>query len=281
MLQVFNEYDRLNRVMVGPADTLPPLTPINPVQAFYYPTDPPRIEKLIAEHRKLVETLTAHGVEVVWASNVAGCDQRDIRDIATVVGTKLLVCRVREGIRKCEIGGLDRLLHDLDSASIVLCTEGWLEGGDIVIDQETLFVGIGKRSDQKGFEFVQSAFGDDFDVVPLPLLAENVLHLDTVFSVVSPGLAVAYLETFDERSLKFLRQRYSLLPISVSEQFHLAANILAIDPRSVVFDATQNTRVAQELESFGLEVVDVGFSETNKIGGSFRCATLPLHRGSR
>ncbi len=277
-LRVFTEYECLREVVVGFADTLPPLTPINAIQAHYYSTDPPKIEKLVTEHAHLVSALQDNGVRVVWATDVPECDQRDIRDIAAVVGTKMLICRVKEDIRKCEVGGLEQLVGSLAPTEVIWCTEGFLEGGDIVLDGTRLLVGIGKRTNLAGFEFVRAKFSDQFDVVPLSLLGDHALHLDTVFSIVSDGLAVAYPSAIDEQSRIFLSRRYHLIEITEDEQFRLAANILAINPHKVIVDVTRNARVAVELANCGLEVVDIGFSETNKIGGSFRCATLPLRR---
>ena len=43
-LSVFNEYSKLKKVLVGLADTLPPLTPINSTQKYYYNFDPPKMK---------------------------------------------------------------------------------------------------------------------------------------------------------------------------------------------------------------------------------------------
>jgi N-dimethylarginine dimethylaminohydrolase len=277
---VYNEYEQLERVMLGPAHSLPPLIPINATQEFYYSNDPPILEKLQAEQENFVEAVRKNGVKVEWATIVPDCDQRDIRDLAAVIGTKLLICSPKENIRKCEIDGLRMLAESIDENNIVRCREGLIEGGDIIVDSDTLLIGIGKRTNCEAFEFVQRFFGTEFDIIPLRISGPYSLHLDTVFSIISKHRAIAYAGAFDSETLSFLRRRYDLIEVTEHEQFQLATNVLVINPQTLVADKAKNPRLTIELERIGINILDVSFSEANKLGGSFHCASLPLYRVS-
>ncbi len=276
-LSVYNEYGKLRKVMVGPANTLPPYKPINEIQRYYYPSSFPKLDLLIAEHKKFVDTLEANGVEVIFAVDIPGCDQRDIRDIGIVVNSKFLVCRVIEKTRECEVRGLEDLLTNLDFDEKVFCEDGYIEGGDIIIEGDTLYIGIGKRTNEVGFELIKKRFGNKFNVIPLPIVDEHS-HLDTIFNVFSPGLAIMYPQGLKEETRNILNDRYQVIKVTEEEQFQLATNILAVSPSKVIMDAERHPRIAGEIQKKGLKILNVGFSETNKIGGSFRCGSLPLFR---
>jgi N-dimethylarginine dimethylaminohydrolase len=277
-LNVYTEYGKLRKVIVGPADTLPPLTShINAIQEYYFPTNPPKLEKIIREHKRFVEVLKANGTEVIYAKKIAGCDQRDIRDIGIVLNSKYLVCRVIEKIRECEVNGLNDFLKTLNKDEIVRCEEGYIEGGDLIIDKDSLYVGIGQRTNNDGYELIKNKFGEIFDVVPIKIIG-NHSHLDTIFNIISEELAIAFPEGLEAETLNYLKKRYQIIEVTRKEQFQLATNMLALSPNKIVMDANRNPRIATELNNLGLRIVDVDFSETNKIGGSFRCGSLPLYR---
>jgi len=277
-LNILNEYDVLKKVMVGPADTLPPLVPINATQRYYYQSNPPQIDIIRDEHKKFVSILAEQGIDVLWAQKISGVDQRDIRDIAAVIADKLFVCRVKEKIREREKEGIQELIKSLGPHKVVVCDEGLIEGGDVVIDNDVLFVGIGLRTDYVGYEILKEHFCDQFNIVALEMNGEKSLHLDTVFSICSERLGLIYAPAFSASTLDVLSKRYTLIETTDEEQFNLATNVLALSPTKIVADAHRNSRVVHELENYGIEIIDIKFSETNKIGGSFRCGTLPLQR---
>ncbi len=277
-LSIYNEYGALKSVIVGPPDTLPPLVPINATQDYYYQKDPPRIEIIINEHRNFINTLEKSNVNVIWADKVKDCDQRDIRDISAVIGDKLLICRVKEEIRKNEIKGLKAFINSIDTRKIIWCTEGLLEGGDIIVNGDTLYVGIGQRTNEEGYYLLQNHFSNEFNIIPLFLKGRNSLHLDTVFNVFAEKRGIIFPYAFDNVTLETLRESFNLIEVTDFEQFTLATNFLMLNPDRVIVDIQRNPRIASELDKLGLKVTDVSFAETNKIGGSFRCATLPLCR---
>ncbi len=276
-LLVYNEYKKLRKVMVGPADTMPPLeSRINAIQEHYFRTDPPKLDLLIREHARFVEVLKSKGIEVVYAKNILGCDQRDIRDIGIILNSTLLVCRVK-GIRECEVAGLDEFLESLDKGKVIRCEEGIIEGGDLIIDEDKLYVGIGQRTNRVGYELIHENFKQEFEIIPIEI-NENYSHLDTVFNIISKGLAIVYPQGLNSDTLNCIKKQYQLIEVTKEEQFQLATNLLALSPEEIIIDANRNPRIANKLTKLGFKVVNIDFSETNKIGGSFRCGTLPLYR---
>lgn len=277
-LSVFNEYSKLKKVLVGLADTLPPLTPINSTQKYYYNFDPPKNETAYEEHKNFLKALKDNDIEVTQAKNIPGVDQRDIRDVVAVIGDYVIVCRLKEKIRKREVEGVEDIISIVEPQKIIYCKDGLIEGGDVIVDNDTILVGLGARTDRIGLKCIQDNFSDNFDVVPLVLNGDNALHLDTVLSIYSKDKGIIFPNAFDRKSLEYLTRRYSLLEVNEQEQFNLATNIFVLEPGKIVLDAKRNLRVAEHLESTGVKLINIKYTENNKIGGSFRCATAPLVR---
>ena len=76
-----------------------------------------------------------------------------------------------------------------------------------------------------------------------------------------------------------LRETYELIDVTREEQRVLGTNVLSLDPSTVISQPT-SVRINAEMRARGIEVIEVPYSEPPKTGGSFRCSTLPLHRGN-
>jgi N-dimethylarginine dimethylaminohydrolase len=139
-----------------------------------------------------------------------------------------------------------------------------------------VFVGIGERTDPAGAAALQAILGAGYAVHVLQL-APRILHLDVVLNLLPGNLVLIYpsgLRDVPDR----LRRAYELVEVTADEQDRLATNVLSLDERTVVADE-RHERVASILANRGLDVRMLPFAETTKIGGSFRCSTLPLVRG--
>ncbi len=288
-LNIVNEYDRLTHVVVGTARgyhrDATQVEVVNETQkdtfaAGAYPTE----ETLMPEFNAFKSVLAENNV-LVYEPKLAPetvQDQTCPRDIGFVIGDVMVIAAMHDHSRKEEFAGISHLL-ELWQASVLQAPEGvFLEGGDVVIDQGCIFVGIGQRSDRGGFEFLKSHFGDKFNVVPMPcrsvLDGENVLHLDCTFQPLGLGHALIYKEGLEVIPAE-ITGRYSLIPVDRFEADALATNILSIRPDTLIArSAPECARVNAELRKSGYQVIEVKFDLVPSTGGSFRCATLPVRR---
>jgi N-dimethylarginine dimethylaminohydrolase len=273
---VDSEFGRLRSVLLCSVENFKLHPPINVTQRHYYQTDPPKLDILQAQQAAFVRALEDHQVDIKWAAPQSESPvQINTRDVATVIGDTLLVCSMKEPLRQREPDALNDLLTELESPVMRVGT-GVVEGGDIILDGDTLYAGLSERTDTAGLDWLRSHFGDRFHVQALRLLPP-FLHLDVVFNLVGNDAALIYPPALQPEDLDLLRGRYTLIEVTESEQFALATNVFSLSP-DVVISERENTRVNPLLRALGKTVVEVPYSEVIKIGGSFRCSTCPLIR---
>lgn len=107
---------------------------------------------------------------------------------------------------------------------------------------------------------------------------EKFLHLDYVFNVISPDVALIYPDALTKEDIKLFSSKYDFIEVSHEEQFTLGTNVLCIGNKRIL-SLPVNKQVNKQLRSHGFEVIEVDISEIIKSGGSFRCCTLPILRG--
>jgi N-dimethylarginine dimethylaminohydrolase len=277
-LAVESEYAPLRAVVVASPLHFRVVDPVNVTQERYFPTDPPSVASLLREHEAFVALLVAHGVRVLRAEPRPDSPlQLNTRDVGVVIGRRYIEGRLRRAIRAREPVAV-RPLVDAFAGERVAIESGYLEGGDVLVDGREVLVGVGERTDAAGAAALADILAEERMVRTLRL-APGILHLDVVLNVLPGGLALLYPPGLADGVPGWLRERYDLIAVTADEQERLATNVLSLDERTVVADA-RNERVASILASRGLDVRALAFAETTKIGGSFRCGTLPLTRQS-
>lgn len=252
--------------------------PINSTQALYYKSDPPRLEKLLAEQYCFMSALKSRGVEIVLATPRADCtNQLNTRDVAFVIGNKFIVSPMKEKERQNEHLALDAFISSLESNDIVLRPEyGIIEGGDIVLGQSKIYVGISQRTNSMGLKWLMENFSDNYEIVPV-YLQDNFLHLDVVFNILSSDTSLIFADGIKPNSLEIIRSSFKTIETYADEQINLPTNVFSIDENTVIADP-RNKKTNKRIQAAGKEVVEIDFSEISKIGGSFRCSTCPINR---
>ena len=163
---------------------------------------------------------------------------------------------------------------------------GTVEGGDLAwLDERTLAVGHGYRTNADGIDQLRALLGDAIDeliVVPLPHWrgASDVMHLMSLVSPVDSGLVLIYSPLLPVPFRTALLDRgFSLVEVPDEEFESMGANVLAIAPRKVVA-LSGNTRTRAALEAVGVEVLEYKGTEISVKGaGGPTCLTRPLMRG--
>ena len=177
-------------------------------------------------------------------------------------------------IRKGEEQVLKQWLEDEEISYYNLLGDE-IEGGDVIIDRDTVYVGLSNRTNQNSADHLQSLL-TNFNVKAIPFKSEY-LHLDCVFNVVSPEVALIYRPALTEEDIKLFESRYDLIDVSEEEQFTLGTNVLSIGNKRIL-SLPVNKGVNEKLRGMGFEVIEVDITEIIKSGGSFRCCTLPIKR---
>ena len=247
---------------------------------FYEEDDRPTASGLEAQLEAFRVELARAGAVVHRPEQLDGVpDQVCPRDLGFVVGDRFFWCRMKHQSRRAEQGGINGIVEGFDPERVRTPPGGCvLEGGDVRVDPEAGFVGVGQRPDRAGVEWLADELRGFRDVVPGELSGDEVLHLDCAFSPVGQRTALVFPEGFTGGLPEAIRERYdNLIEVTREEQANLATNVLSLDPHTVVSRA-DSTRVNAELRALGFDVREVDFTEAPKTGGSFRCTTLVLRR---
>ncbi|WP_203333978.1 dimethylarginine dimethylaminohydrolase family protein [Planococcus beigongshangi] len=269
-----SEYDSLRRVLLCPPEYMEIKDVINDVQKRYLEENIDT-EKAMRQHTEFIQALQREGVETdLLNPSETFPEQVFTRDIGFTVGETVYIAEMASEIRQGEENVLQKWLkHNKFQSATLGCNR--VEGGDVLVDQDTVFVGVSSRTSEKAIEELQQKL-PDYMVIPISF-NEKYLHLDCVFNILSPTEALIYEEALDPDTVAMLSKRYTLIPVDAKEQFALGTNVLSIGRRRV-FSQPQNVNVNSLLRANDFHVIEVDFSEIIKSGGAFRCCTLPLIR---
>lgn len=285
IINIQNETSPLKTVILGIATDQGDPYDINPVAKKHlndgtYPT-PVDISDEMAEAKSILESL---GIEVLEPQNLSKKKQIFTRDIGFVIDNKFVVANMKEPIRADEIDGIQHILKLIpENQTMRLPKDATIEGGDVIVHNEHVFVGISYRTNWAGYEFLKENFPKK-KVHALPLVvtddpASNILHLDCTFQPVGKDYAIIYEEGFLETPKVILDHfpEEKLIRVSQKEKEMMFPNIFSISPSDVIIERSF-TRLIHELEQRGINCHKVKYCETSKLSGLLRCSTLPLHR---
>ena len=249
----------------------------------------PDLHRATAEFDALVELLEGFGIEVLFLprDDDVGLDSLYVRDAALVTDDGLILCNMGKDERRAEPGALERAVGEWGLPIRGAITgDGILEGGDVVwIDDRTLAVGRGYRTNEEGIRQLGEILGDSIDeliIVPLPHYRgpNDVFHLMSVLSPIDRHLALVYSPLLPVPFREWLLARGTwLVETSEAEFDSLGCNLLTLAPRRCIAVAG-NPATRERLESEGVEVHVLRGQEMCLKGlGGPTCLTRPLERG--
>lgn len=284
-LFVNDETSPLEAVVLGTADDMGEPLDINPVSKFHkengsYPTEPD-LKREIATFEKVLKD---QGIQVYRPETLKGVDQIFTRDIGFVIEDKFVIANMLESVRQIELPAIQYLLDQIEPDHILRApAAARIEGGDVILHGDHIFVGISLRTNMAGYQFSKRAFPHK-QVHALPLVTsddpdQHVLHLDCTFQPVGKSHAIIYHAGFKQRPeiLYKLFPAEKLIEVSLEEKTCMFPNVFSIGPDKVVVERSFSA-LKTALEARGFTVFEVDYTETSKLSGLLRCSTLPLRR---
>ncbi|MFT6970306.1 MAG: N-dimethylarginine dimethylaminohydrolase [Roseivirga sp.] len=286
-LNIQNETSTLKKVILGIAeDTGAPLD-INPMSRWHiqqgtYPSD----DLLKIEVDAFEQLLVENGVEVLRPKNIEGVEQIFCRDIGFVIEDKFLIANMKAEVRKKELPGIAHIIDTFSPDKVLqIPNDAIIEGGDVVLWNEYIFVGQSDRTNYAGYKFIKEKFPQKL-VYPVQLNfgddpEDNVLHLDCVFQPIGDNLAIIYEDGFTTwpNIIFELFGADNFIRVSKSQKNRMFPNILSLSKNTVVIEKSFHD-LKFALKSKGFNVLEVDFFECSKLSGLFRCATLPIKRAN-
>jgi N-dimethylarginine dimethylaminohydrolase len=251
-------------------------------------SEAPSFARAIEEYDAFVEILTTGGVQVnqLPTAEETNLDSLYVRDASIVCSRGVILCRMGKRLRAAEPDAQKAAYRNLGIPVVGEITEpGRLEGGDVVwLDDRTIAVGHGYRTDDEGILQLRALLGDSIDeliVVPLPHWRGpgDVLHLMSLISPIDRDLAVVYSPllpvAFRQR---LIAHGCELIEVAHEEFETMGTNVLALGPRDCVMLAG-NPQTRQALERAGARVREyIGNEISVKGAGGPTCLTRPLAR---
>ncbi|MFJ7468524.1 dimethylarginine dimethylaminohydrolase family protein [Peribacillus frigoritolerans] len=272
-----SEYSKLSRVIVCEPHYMEIREIINETQKEFQEEN---IDQALAleQHVKFTKALEHEGIEVIkLPPQFTYPEQVFTRDIGFTLGETVYVAELATGIRQGEEQILKSWL-ETNGISYFNLLKNHIEGGDVLIDGKTIYIGISERTDETSVKHLQSLL-PEYEVIAVPFI-ETFLHLDCVFNIISPTEALIFPESFTKKEMDLLASRYDMIEVTKEEQFTLGTNVLSIGNKKL-FSLPCNKQVNSQLRDRGYEVIEVDISEIIKSGGSFRCCTMPLLRTTK
>jgi N-dimethylarginine dimethylaminohydrolase len=245
----------------------------------------PDVRAAQAEHEGLCLVLEEAGAEVVVAEHDPGNPDAIYTYDPTLVGRDgAVLLRPGKEARRREP---EATVAALERAGVPVAGQvapvANVEGGDTVwLDETTLLVGIGYRTNAAAPDALRQAFpGTDVVAFDLPHWngAGEVMHLMSLLSPLDRDLALVYARLAPIRLMWLLAERgIEVVEVPDDEFETMGPNVLALGPRrALALEGNDETR--RRMERRGVDVVTYRGDEISRKGdGGPTCLTRPLLR---
>jgi N-dimethylarginine dimethylaminohydrolase len=198
---MLNEYRQLHAVLVKHVrDAFVDQNTIERQWKTLNYTAPPDLARAIDEHDRFIDILRSNGatVHLLAPDPRTTLDSIYVRDASIASSAGFILCAMGKAERAGEPAAQADALGALGiETSGPIAPPGRLEGGDLIwLDDHTLAVGRGYRTNGEGIRQLRAIVGDSVDVVEVPLPhwhgQGDVMHLMSLISPVDVDLAVVY-----------------------------------------------------------------------------------------
>jgi N-dimethylarginine dimethylaminohydrolase len=300
-LNVNDEISPLKAVVLGIAKSSGPVPTteeaydpksLEHILAGTYPKESDMVQEMEA-FRKVFEK---YNVKVFRPEVLENCNQIFSRDIAFVIGDKLITANILPD-REKEVEAILHVLDKIDDDYILHPPDDvHVEGGDVMPWKDYIFVGtytapdypnyITARTNKAAVEYLTKQFPQkkvkSFELRKSNTVAkDNALHLDCCFQPLGRGKAILHKNGFlVEEEYQWLVDYFgkdNIFEIDAQEMYRMFSNVFSISP-DVVVSERNFTRLNNWLRDQGFTVEGIPYAEISKQEGLLRCSTLPLIR---
>jgi len=223
---VFSEFHKLTDIILGTAEDFSEGEKINMAMKKYYGTkETPDKNKLINEYKEIEKILIKNKVSVYKPTPSQKIPQQLApRDIGFVIGNTFFLSSMKKISRRKETNCIMSILKKFKGKVVKVPDNIYLEGGNVVVDNKKVFLGIGLRTSKLAIKYLAKIFNGTFEIIPIYLSEkEEIIHLDTVFNIFGENHAIIYPDGI-KNSLKIF-SKYEIISITKEEKDLGACNI--------------------------------------------------------
>ena len=248
----------------------------------------PNFDKAVLQYNNLISIIKSFGIDILMLPNNdnTSLDSIYTHDAGIATSSGIIICNMGKKSRKNEPKALKGFLSD-NNISVIgeIKYPGIIEGGDIIwINNRTMAVGEGYRTNKEGIRQLKEILGDEIDDlirVPLPhwLGPESCLHLMSNVSPIDHNLYLIYPKLLPVKFIKYLKSlNIKLINVPDKEYESMACNVLSLAPKKCIM-MSGNPITKKLLESNNVEVFTYDGSEISLKGaGGPTCLTRPIYR---
>ena len=160
-VNVNNEFGKLNTVIIGIAQSFGG-TP--KVEECYDPKSKehvikgtfPKENELIQELENFSNVLEKYDVKILKPSIIENYNQIFTRDLAFVIGNKIVVSNIIEERQK-EYSAIEKIISKINPQDVIRMEKNCrIEGGDVIPNSENIFIGFSKEDDFKKYKVART-----------------------------------------------------------------------------------------------------------------------------
>ncbi len=227
----------------------------------------PSFERIMQEHAIYVAALRDAGPAVdVLPPLERYPDSMFVEDPAFVIPEGAIQLRSGAEARRGEGVEIASALRRHFETVLVLEGDEYVDGGDVLITPETIFIGLSKRTNRQGAEALQAKlaqFGRKARIAQTP---DTILHFKTAVSLLSEDTVVA------TKAMAASRIFADLKILVVPESEEAAANLLRVN--DVVFVGENFPRTIDLIAKEGHRVMPLPVTEIGKLDAGLSCMSL-------
>lgn len=235
------------------------------------------IQKAKKQHEKYVQTLRKYDFEVTELPSLEKFpDSIFVQDTALIgkKSNKAVMCRFGESSRRGEEKSISKFLSKEGFEVKQIKAPGTIEGGDILVTTNTIFIGISERTNEEGIDQLSRHFPSK-EIIKVPVtkvfhLLSGVNYIGENTLAICPDIVdTSHFEGFKLVKLPKSQQntKYSHKPINM---LHLGDNKILLP------DVYENTK--QILQDNGYKVITLPISEFWKGDAGMTCPMLPFYK---
>jgi len=220
--------------------------------------------RAVAQHRQYRALLASLGWEVIdLPGDAAHPDCVFIEDTAVVLDDVAVITRPGAPSRRGEVPPVAAELAR-HRRLVTIENPATLDGGDVLVLDDTIYVGLSSRSNETALEQLRALTGRRVVGVPL----QGALHLKTAITRISHDALLVNRDWLDVTPFA----GWTLIDVDPAEPF--GANALLAGEAVVYPTAFPRTRA--KLEAHGLTVHTIDADELAKAEGGVTCCALLL-----
>ncbi|GAB3923224.1 N(G),N(G)-dimethylarginine dimethylaminohydrolase [Kribbella albertanoniae] len=229
------------------------------------PVDP---ELAVRQWQQYVDVLEQHGWTPVEVPPADACpDGVFVEDTMVVYGDLAVIARAGAESRRPEAAAAEQAVREQGYRITHVTDPGTFDGGDILKVGNTVYVGLGGRTNAEGIRQLTAALtplGADVRAVPV----QKVLHLKSAVTALPDGTVIGYEPLVDDPAA-FDAFR------AVPEEAGAHVVLLGEDRLLMAASAPKSAALFAEL---GYTPVVVDISEFEKLEGCVTCLSVRLRR---